>query len=46
MNILITGGCGFVGSSLCISIKNKFKKYKIIAFDNFYRKGSIINKKD
>ena len=45
MNILITGGCGFVGSSLCISIKNKFKEYKIIAFDNFYRKGSIINKK-
>lgn len=45
MNILITGGCGFVGSNLCISIKKKFKNYKVIAFDNFYRKGSLINKK-
>ena len=43
MNILITGGCGFVGSSLAIYIKKKIKNAKITSLDNLYRKGSEIN---
>src|ERR1700733_9017555 len=41
--ILITGGCGFVGSSLAISIKKKYANYEIIAMDNLKRKGSELN---
>ena len=41
MKILITGGCGFVGSNLCIFLKKK--KYKITSIDNLSRKGSKYN---
>ena len=41
MKILITGGCGFVGSNLCIFLKKK--KYKITSLDNLSRKGSKYN---
>ena len=40
MNILITGGCGFVGSNLAIFLKNEIKNSKIIVFDNLKRRGS------
>ncbi len=43
MKILITGGCGFVGSSIAISIKKKYPSYDIIAFDNLKRRGSELN---
>jgi len=43
MKILVTGGCGFLGSSICISLKTKYPDYKIIAFDNLKRSGSEIN---
>ncbi len=39
--ILITGGCGFVGSNL--SEKLHKSGYKIITIDNFSRKGSALN---
>ena len=39
--ILITGGCGFVGSNLCIFLNKK--KYKISSLDNLSRKGSRYN---
>lgn len=42
-NILITGGAGFVGSSLGILFKKEFPKIKITAFDNLKRRGSEIN---
>ena len=45
MKILITGGCGFVGSNLAIYLKTKLKKTNIIVIDNFFRKGSLLNKK-
>jgi ADP-L-glycero-D-manno-heptose 6-epimerase len=34
-NILITGGAGFIGSSLAFEIQNRFPEYKIIIFDKF-----------
>lgn len=38
--ILVTGGAGFVGSSLCLSLRSQYPKAKIIAFDNLRRRGS------
>jgi len=43
MNILITGGCGFVGSSLAILLKKKYPDYSITCFDNLKRRGSELN---
>jgi CDP-paratose 2-epimerase len=43
MNILITGGCGFVGSSLAISLKQKYRQYSITVIDNLKRRGSELN---
>ena len=44
MKILITGGCGFVGSNIAIFLKKKFKKAKIFSLDNLIRKVSLLNK--
>jgi CDP-paratose 2-epimerase len=41
--ILITGGAGFVGSSLAIKIKEKYPKYSISCMDNLKRRGSELN---
>ena len=43
MKILITGGCGFVGSNLAIYFKNNRIANKINTLDNLSRKGSLIN---
>ena len=43
MKILITGGCGFIGSNLSIYLKNL--KFDIYSLDNLYRKGSELNEK-
>ena len=43
MNILITGGAGFVGSTLAFSLKNKYPDYQIFCLDNLRRKGSELN---
>ena len=45
MKILITGGCGFVGSNIAIYLKKNLKKVKIYSLDNLSRKGSSVNKK-
>ncbi len=45
MKILITGGCGFVGSNIAIFLKKKLKKANIFSLDNLTRAGSEINKK-
>jgi CDP-paratose 2-epimerase len=45
MNILITGGAGFVGSSLAITLKNTYPSYNIYALDNLKRRGSELNLK-
>lgn len=43
MNTLITGGAGFVGSSIALQLKAKFPAAKITVFDNLKRRGSEIN---
>jgi len=43
MKILITGGCGFIGSNLSIFLKKK--RLNIFSLDNLYRKGSELNEK-
>ena len=43
MKILITGGCGFVGSNIAIYLKNKISNAKIDSLDNLSRKGSVVN---
>lgn len=46
MKIVITGGAGFVGSTLCIQLKSKYPNYEIVAFDNLKRRGSELNLTD
>ena len=43
MKILITGGCGFVGSNLAILFKKNYINYEIYCFDNLSRRGSELN---
>ena len=43
MTILVTGGAGFIGSTLCLQLKEKYPTYKIVAFDNLKRRGSELN---
>ena len=45
MKILITGGCGFVGSNLAIYLKNKLLNVTVNTLDNFSRKGAVLNYK-
>lgn len=42
-NILITGGAGFVGSQMALSLKNKYPNYQIYVLDNLKRRGSELN---
>jgi CDP-paratose 2-epimerase len=45
MKILITGGCGFVGSNIAIYLKKNLKNVEISSLDNLIRKGSALNRK-
>lgn len=42
-NILITGGAGFVGSSMALLLKTKYPAYEIYVLDNLKRRGSELN---
>jgi CDP-paratose 2-epimerase len=41
--LLITGGAGFVGSNLAVSLAARHPEWELIAFDNLYRRGSELN---
>lgn len=43
MKILITGGAGFVGSSLAFAFKRKNPSHTVVVFDNLKRRGSETN---
>lgn len=42
-NILITGGCGFIGSNLAVYLKKKYPGSFIAVLDNLKRRGSELN---
>ena len=46
MKIVVTGGAGFVGSTICLQLKNNYPSYDIVAFDNLKRRGSELNLAD
>ncbi len=41
--LLITGGAGFVGSNLAVSLAGRHPDWELVALDNLYRKGSALN---
>jgi len=41
--LLITGGAGFVGSNIAVSIATRHPDWEVVALDNLYRKGSALN---
>src|SRR5215218_8464815 len=41
--VVITGGAGFVGSNLAVSLAARHPDWELIAFDNLYRRGSRLN---
>ena len=43
MKILITGICGFAGSSIAKALLQSHSNLQIIGIDNFSRKGSELN---
>jgi len=43
-NILVTGGCGFVGSHIALRLRALYPHARVVAFDNFARAGSTLNR--
>ncbi len=41
--VLITGGAGFVGSNLAVSLAARHPDWDLLVLDNLYRKGSRLN---
>lgn len=41
--VLISGGAGFVGSNLAISLASRHPDWEVVALDNLYRRGSELN---
>lgn len=44
MRILITGACGFVGSTLVRGLRESYPAWEIVGLDNFVRAGSELNR--
>jgi CDP-paratose 2-epimerase len=40
---LVTGGAGFVGASVCLSLAARNPDWELLAFDNLRRRGSELN---
>jgi CDP-paratose 2-epimerase len=43
MRLLVTGGAGFIGSSIALSMARRHLDWDIVACDNLYRRGSELN---
>jgi CDP-paratose 2-epimerase len=43
IQLLITGGAGFVGSNLAVGLAARHPDWEIVALDNLYRRGSKLN---
>lgn len=43
MRILITGGAGFVGGNLAVSLAERHPDWEVLALDNLMRRGSELN---
>jgi CDP-paratose 2-epimerase len=43
MRVLITGGAGFVGANLGVSLGARHPDWELVAYDNLYRRGSELN---
>src|SRR3954453_16928734 len=43
MRVLITGGAGFVGGSLAVSLRSRHPDWELVAYDNLHRPGSELN---
>ncbi len=41
--VLITGGAGFIGSSLALALAARHPDWEVVACDNLYRRGSELN---
>lgn len=41
--VLVTGGAGFVGSNLCLMLREESSARRVVAFDNLKRRGSELN---
>jgi CDP-paratose 2-epimerase len=41
--VLVTGGAGFVGSSLALTLAERHPDWSVVAFDNLHRRGAELN---
>ena len=46
MNIIVTGGAGFIGSNFVFHMLNKYPDYRIICLDCLTYAGNLENLKD
>ena len=43
MEVLVTGGAGFVGASMAVALANRHPDWRVVALDNLRRRGSELN---
>src|ERR1700744_2854728 len=43
VRLLVTGGAGFVGASVCVGLAERHPDWEITALDNLKRRGSELN---